>query len=92
MSLELGGGALPLPSWLSHHGLFPRCSVTLVALGGGSANDLPSSLEKMEERVAILQNTTAGISLVVQWLRSALAMEGVWVRSLVRELGATCRN
>ena len=27
-----------------------------------------------------------GTSLVIQWLRICLAMQGMWVRSLVREL------
>ena len=30
-------------------------------------------------------NTAEWISLVVQWLRTHLPMQGTWVRSLVRE-------
>ena len=42
----------------------------------------------MEIHIKILR---AGISLVVQWLRFCLPMEGVQVQSMVRELRVTCR-
>ena len=32
------------------------------------------------------KGTDSGTSLVVQWLRVSLAMQGTWVQSLVREL------
>ena len=34
----------------------------------------------------VLKNEQCGTSLAVQWLRLRLPMQGVWVRSLVREL------
>ena len=38
------------------------------------------------------QKVREGTSLVVQWLRIRLAMQGAWVRSLVKELDPTGDN
>ena len=38
-----------------------------------------------------LKNTTQGASLVAQWLRICLPMQGTWVQALVRE-DPTCRG
>ena len=49
---------------------------------------LSSSFSKLDNN---LKNWQAGISLVTQWLRIRLPMQGTWVRSLVRE-DPTCRG
>ena len=38
-----------------------------------------------------VKNTIKGTSLVAQWLRICLPMQGTWVRALVRE-DPTCRG
>ena len=40
----------------------------------------------LESRTRKFRSTEEGTSLVVQWLRLQPQMQGVWVRSLVREL------
>ena len=42
-------------------------------------------------RMAIIKKSTNGASLVVQWLRICLLMQGTWVRALVWE-DPTCRG
>ena len=67
--------------------------------GGGHGNLLQySCLENPKDRGAWLAkvhrvvknqarlSTHARLHLVVQWLRTPLAMQGTWVQSLVREL------
>ena len=40
----------------------------------------------------MLKAEKLGISLVVQWLRICLPMQGTWVQSLVQELRSTCHR
>ena len=40
---------------------------------------------------AVVKNPPAGVSLVAQWLRIRLPMQGTWVRALVRE-DPTCHG
>ena len=44
-----------------------------------------------EMKTTITQNSVGRASLVVQWLRIRLPMQGVWVGALVRE-DPTCRG
>ena len=45
-----------------------------------------------EQRVnPLVLKSTKGTSLVVQWLRIRLSMQGTWVRALVQE-DPTCRG
>ena len=39
-----------------------------------------------QETLCAIKNSVFETSLVVQWLRLSLLMQGLWVRSLVREL------
>ena len=39
----------------------------------------------------VLQERNSRTSLVVQWLRICLQMQGIWVRALVREDPTCCR-
>ena len=57
---------------------------------------LPRWMEKslstcaLDSSLQLLRNFGPRTSLVVQWLKLGLPMQGVWVRSLVRELRSTC--
>ena len=42
--------------------------------------------EKVKSKNNIVKEVTGGTSLVVQWLRIHLPMQGTWVQSLVRDL------
>ena len=50
-------------------------------------------MEILEQRNTIMEvkNSLDGASLVVQWLRICLLMQGTWVRALVWE-DPTCRG
>ena len=57
---------------------------------------LPRWMEKslstcaVDSSLQLLRNFSPRTALVVQWLKLGLPMQGVWVRSLVRELRSTC--
>ena len=50
------------------------------------------SWRECEAQNLILKSWISGTSLVIQWLRLVLPMQGIWVRSLVRDLGPTSGN
>ncbi|KAJ8797854.1 hypothetical protein J1605_017056 [Eschrichtius robustus] len=45
----------------------------------------PVLLEQLHQLGVLYWKLTRGISLVAQWLRIRLLMQGTWVRALVRE-------
>ena len=47
-------------------------------------------LAKIKDKEKLLKAARKGTSLVAQWLRICLPVQGMWVQSLVRELDPTC--
>ena len=64
------------------------CDIGLGLAGRGLRTEAShlATTQTLPEREADIKRESGGISLVAQWLRLCLPMQGLWVRSLVRQL------